>query len=985
MKIDHLSNDPLKLQTTEIQKTERQQESRAVQGAAAFSYQPGTQDTILGDKKKSPEDLIVSDGTDAKQQKDRMTLLAHTMSPEAYKEMSREGFDPAKADPEDAVSIVDEIKATMAKSGVVVAGYNDDLDLEELTAITGSEACARELERAFREQGVPMNKENAAEGAEAVDRLTSMPAPDRGAKDYMIENGLFLTVDNLYRAEHSGAAAAHSAAQGYVQTGAYVGRTGAVKDAGALKEQIAGIVNAAGETPDEENMAIAQGLTERGLPLTPDSFLKAKALEELKLPMSVEDAADAAARALADGMHPSQAALDKKETLLDEAKRITETVQQLPDSAADAVADKGLPLTIKNLSREAETAAKDPQSLTMVRMEASIEITVEQRRVTARRQLEEVRLSMTIQVSYRMLKSGVNVDTMELSDLVDQLKAAEDELRKSRYNTGDSALALQREELFGNTKEALRQLPGLPVSILGERLSVSYSMESIVSNGQETIRRYEEAGISYESMRTEYRPDLGDNITKAFARADSLLKELGIDQTDDNLRATRILGYNSMEVSQENIDRVKEACGIVDNVIDRLTPATALQMIREGRNPLKMSMEELDTYLQESVPTGESYSQFLVRMETKNRITAEERESYIGIHRLLHQVKSRDGAAIGTVINEGRELSFENLLGAIRSRRSAGMDVQVDDGLESVEGRREKDIAAQIETAMYKDAVRELKEAADLPTALYEELIQSNILPDAEKLLGLQGLRERRGELFDISRSAAAVPHRRQHTAADGRIVSTEGTVADDALSVTEGILEARMQEVLERFDSREEAGAAYQDMADVAERILSDAAVNDDGSIDLRVLAGAMKQLGCARALAREESYEIPMRIHGRESSVSVSIRHEEAEKGYADIMLRSDWLGNVHARFVAGSESLRAYVTTDNASGRDIMEAVSDSLYSRYEEAGIPMGEISFVYSAQQTLNISRRSSDEVNESFDTATLYRSAKIFLQTVGEI
>ncbi len=985
MKIDHLSNDPVQLKAAEVQKTERQQESRSGQSAAAFFYQPGTQDTILAEKKKSPEELTAADGMDPKQQKDRMTLLAHTMSPEAYKEMSREGFDPAKADPEDAVNIVDEIKATMAKSGVVVAGYNDDLSMEELTAITGSEACARELERAFREQGVPLDKENAAEGAEAVERLTTMPAPDRGAKDYLIENGLPLTTDNLYRAEHSGAAAAHSAAQGYVQTGAYVGRTEAVKDTDALKEQIAGIVEAAGETPDEENMALAQGLTGRGLPLTPDSFLQAKALEELKLPMSVEDAADAAARALADGMHPSQAQLDKKETLLEEAKRLSDTVQSLPDSAADAVVDKGLPLTIKNLSREAENAAKNPQSVSMVSMEASIQITVEQRRLTARRQLEEVRLSMTVQVSYRMLKSGVNVDTTELSNLVDQLKAAEDEMRKSRYNTGDSALALEREELFGNTQNMLRQLPGMPVSILGERLSVSYSMESFVSNAQQTIHRYEEAGISYEAMRTEYRPDLGDNIKKAFSHADSLLKELGIDATEENLRATRILGYNSMEVSQANIDRVKEACGIVDDVIDRLTPATALQMIREGRNPLKMSMEELDTYLRDSIPTGESYSRFLVRMETKNRITAEERESYIGIHRLLHQIKSRDGAAVGTLIDEGRELSFENLLGAIRSRKSAGMDVRVDDALESVEGRRENDIAEQIETAMYKDAVSELKEAADLPPALYEELMQSNILPDAEMLLGLQGLRERRGELFDISRRAAAVPHRRQYTAPDGRIISTEGNASDDALSVTKGILEDRMQEVLDRFDSREEAGAAYETFADAAERILSDAAVNDDGSIDLRVFAGAMKQLGCARALAREESYEIPMTIHGQESSVSVSIRHEEAEKGTADITLRSDWLGNVHARFVAGSELLRAYVTSDSPSGRDILESLSDALYNRYDEAGIPMGEISFVYSAQQTLNISRRSSDEVNESFDTATLYRCAKIFLQTAAEV
>ena len=65
--------------------------------------------------------------------RDQMTVMSNIMSTEDFNKMMRDGFDPSKMDPEQVVTIVDHIKAEMAKSGEVVAGYNDDLSREKLT------------------------------------------------------------------------------------------------------------------------------------------------------------------------------------------------------------------------------------------------------------------------------------------------------------------------------------------------------------------------------------------------------------------------------------------------------------------------------------------------------------------------------------------------------------------------------------------------------------------------------------------------------------------------------------------------------------------------------------------------------------------------------------------------------------------------------------------------------------------------------------
>ena len=91
-----------------------------------------------------------------------------------------------------------------------------------------------------------------------------------------------------------------------------------------------------------------------------------------------------------------------------------------------------------------------------------------------------------------------------------------------------------------------------------------------------------------------------------------------------------------------------------------MTPAATLDLIREGVNPLEMTVSELNEYFgqkgDEAEQDTEKYSRYLYKLEQSNEISEAERDAYIGIYRFFRQMEKTDGAAIGAVVNAGGEL-----------------------------------------------------------------------------------------------------------------------------------------------------------------------------------------------------------------------------------------------------------------------------------------------------------------------------------------
>ena len=73
-------------------------------------------------------------------------------------------------------------------------------------------------------------------------------------------------------------------------------------------------------------------------------------------------------------------------------------------------------------------------------------------------------------------------------------------------------------------------------------------MEHMSRNADESA--LEKAGVQYETLMTAPRTDMGDSIQKAFRNVDDILNDLGVEATEENRRAVRILGITEPKLQR---------------------------------------------------------------------------------------------------------------------------------------------------------------------------------------------------------------------------------------------------------------------------------------------------------------------------------------------------------------------------------------------------------------------------------------------------
>lgn len=640
---------------------------------------------------KTTEDVMQDAGqVDVATQKNYMAVMSNTMSDEDFAKLQEEGYHPGNTEIETVVTIVDEIKAALAKGGNNITGYTDDLDVETLTQITGSAGLAEEIAKQFAKHDIPVTKENVEDVLKACGMVTQLDELSDGVMKYMVKNQMEPTVENIYMAQYSAAADADKQGRGYYQdeTG-YYAKKAEEYNWQQLEPQMRKVIENAGLEVSKETLADAKWLIEKGMPLTEDNLSALYELRNLEVPDTMEDIVSAASAAIASGRNAGSANIADDRTDLEKAADIVREIEAISDEAVDKTAAEGRKLNLRNLKAS------------QVQISLSIKAQTYSVSVGGRRLMEEVRLQMTVEANLHLIRSGFSIDTADLEQLVNALKEAEQQAQEMLFGEqGMKKMSGEASAIFNDTLSAVKELGGMPAALIGRfvyqgsaSISVgagasSFTLEAAYAQGSILRAAYEKAGESYETLMTSPRADLGDSIKKAFRNVDALLKDMDMEANDVNRRAVRILGYNRMEISEENMEAVKTADLTVQRVLNKMTPASALQMIREGINPLSMDMEELETYLdnqgQSPEQEIEKYSEFLYKLEKNNEVTESERDAYIGIYRLFRQLQKTDGAAIGALVNQGIQPTVKNLLSAMRSHKKQGMDVTVNDSFGGV-------------------------------------------------------------------------------------------------------------------------------------------------------------------------------------------------------------------------------------------------------------------------------------------------------------
>jgi len=590
---------------------------------------------------------------------------------------------------------------------------------------------------------LPVTASNVTQITQELDNLDIINQMSDRTISYIVEMGLEPTTENLYRGSYAGILTFQSIADNTWQ---------------ALRDTALDVISEAGLEQNDQNIKNAKWLLSNDLPLNAQSIQMVADLQAARGNISEDDCIDRMIDKMSKGFHAKTAVIVGGETPDPYVNKDLSNLKENPAVAAAAARGQNIegnpgqvPLDTDSLTENmyhmmmgqagsvgiAGDNANIIAQLPNITDDAITKTIVQDRDVTlgnlihaqneinqgdtsyrslslspanalaeirAKRQLEEIRLKMTTEAGNRLAAKGIRLDTTGLQKVVQGLRELEQEYYQS-YQTGNTDGMAEKMELFQKTTEAVFTLQQVPAFILGQSVATrdESTLNSLTMDASNMNLAQIKASNAYESLSTEVRKDLGDSLKKAFKNVDNILKRMKLEVTEANQRAVRILGYNHLKITEDSINEMKQYDGEVNYTLSKLHPAVAISMIRDGLNPLDMPIPELNSQIdaireREGITSEKKYTSYLWRLEKGEHFSKEEKNAFIGIYRLINAIKNSDGAAVGTVVDTGQELTLHNLLQAVRTLQNKNVDKKVDDqtGLSVNPGEPKDSIVKQI-------------------------------------------------------------------------------------------------------------------------------------------------------------------------------------------------------------------------------------------------------------------------------------------------
>lgn len=891
------------------------------------------QDAIYSKKEKKPQ----ASGNDTacldevteyiKTMQDNLNSIVNQITSMNYHEAKEYYGISDDTDVHGIVTVVEQIQIKLAAAD---ENYRNtgNLDISEIKAVTGSVGAAYSLASKLSEYSLPATEDNFKSIEDALGKLENIGDISKEQTKYLVENNLEPTIANVYKAQNS--------------TGAWQEQNTLTDESWEqLKPQVKQIISEAFPTT-ENTQALedtARWMLENGMALNVENIKKFVQIEAI------------------NGQQ------------VDAAQQIDNIIQ--------AVA-KGKVAEDTNLTGEHFTGKYVEDTL------ITMQKTINNRQFEAfeelkvQRQLEEIRLLMTKEAGLSLLKRGIEIDTTDLEMLVEELKKQEREFYQSLGALDGIEVEDGLTDLIRETNKAVSVLRFAPAYIIGEvvrgdfdfTVRASYeASETLLS----TIGRV--AQTEYEALMTKPDREYGDNIRKAFRNIDVLLEEIGLENTEANNRAVRILSYNQMEISVENVEAVVARDNEYQYLLKNLTPRTVLHCIREGINPLDTDISDLNDRLEMiNEKTGpvkeEKFSEFLWKLDNSGEIKESEREAYIGIYRLINMVNRSDGAALGALVNQDAPVTLKNLLTAARSFKSKGMDYRLDAEF----GFLENEIVQNSITDQLKIF------ADDMATEQYENF--------------------RKNEYKTLARNEEAL-----------KLVLEEGEtpnfnnirVAAHILEANSGMFEnfsehlkGRTNRLLERLTDKTSAVEALKDLESAAYEELAEACENEkevsfEGLEMLRMTYSGFKFM--TSAAVKNESYYVPVDLAGETTTIRLRIVRNSADAGRVTVQFGHETMGRVRAEFKVKSGKLEGFFLSSNAEGIRILKSIQAGFLKDVEKLGLTGGQMNYGISDHMPTSLNETASqgktvseeETAAKQTENRTLYSTAQTFLTHIKEV
>lgn len=357
--------------------------------------------------------------------------------------------------------------------------------------------------------------------------------------------------------------------------------------------------------------------------------------------------------------------------------------------------------------------------------------------IRTRLNIEEIRLKMTIEAATRLNLKGIKVEIEPIDTIVKELRNIDREEYRKALEINDIKSSKDNLDKIEEVYEKINVIKNMPPKVMKAILNkeVDFTIERVASATEKELvneLKLNKFIEKYDDLSTKPRPDLGDKIEKTFNQIDHILDELGLEITEKNIRAVKILAKNEMEISIDNIEGIK----LIDNKLIKITqglhPNIVVSMIKDQMSPIKMHVDEVIQYMsnfeeQLGETSLEKIAEHIHNLEEGN-LSKEERESLIGIYRMLTTISKSEGTAIGFLMKNNLELNLDNLFEAAKYIKSTkgtkkAINANIDDNFGVLKELRysEKSIKEQILTALKEENIPLTKNNINMATTLDEQ------------------------------------------------------------------------------------------------------------------------------------------------------------------------------------------------------------------------------------------------------------------------
>ena len=518
----------------------------------------------------------------------------------------------------------------------------------------------------------------------------------RQIKLYLKENKT-VNLDDLYKAKHS--------------SGGELAYKERISDDSweSLKNEINKIFTNEEIADTEENKDIARLLVSNEIPITSTSMELVPFLRNLKQNVDMPNFISEAANNIRRDMPLTYIDLNKtiynkkSQALAASYKGLMKDLPNITPDLTSVVESKNKPMTLENLREELHNpsvARLDPYASggEVVDRAAYINNRAYINNITHRRELAEIQLKLTSEASYRLVRKSIDINTMLLSNVVNNLRMMENEAYGRTLVSMGADPSIQNIDRMSTIYNNIEEFKPLSNKVFSDIINKE---TSFTIDGISRSNLLAKALEAYDTFSTVPNTKYGDTFDKVQDQLPNVIKGLGLTPTDANVRAASILSRNMMDVTPENLVQVQVIDQKIEYVQDNLHPHIAASLIKDGLDPLSMHVDEIISYIdgfnnEYGTNLRDKIAEHILDGNLQKNLTPEDRESMISVYRMLNEIQKNDAASLGLNIKSGSDPTLGNLLNSSRyfsrtqggSTNYADININFVDGADQIESRQ---------------------------------------------------------------------------------------------------------------------------------------------------------------------------------------------------------------------------------------------------------------------------------------------------------